>query len=1170
MTQVNKQQPWHQKLKRERLRRGWSQADVAERIGSNTKTVSRWEQGKAFPGPYLRQKLAELYGKSTEELGLVAEQEVENRDNERARTTAGQEDWGEAPHIEDFYGRIKELNAVKQWIAVDGCRLVTVLGIGGIGKTTFARTIAKQLQDPFELVFWRSLQHAPPVESILESYLQFVFHQKQTHLPKDLEGQLSMLQECLREQRCLLILDNVESVLEAGQSAGQYRKGLEGYGRLLQRVGETLHSSCLLLTSREKPREVARMEGEASAVRTLELHGVKREDGEKLLKGTGLFGAEESWARLVHVYGGNPLALKLVAEPIREVFGGDIAGFLKEEATVFGDIDALLEGQFERLGELEQEVLYWLAIAREAVSLYELRIRMLDEAPRGALLEVLDSLRRRCMIESGEGRGFSLQPVIMEYVAGRFVEQVYKEIVAEKPGLLERYALIEATAKEYVRASQVRFILAALAERLLRSFGKVESEQKLKRILSTLRTMHIHRPGYAPGNILNLLVYSGVELRDTDFSGLTVKQAYLQDVNLAGVNFAYANLATCVFTDTFSSILCVALSSNGELLATGTTTGEISVWGADRTSLRFTRTEHSDGIRAVAFSPDGKMLVSGSEDATLRLWDTNTGQCMNILHEHTRPVHSVAFSPDGWTIASGSEDATVRTWDTTTGRCLAILHGHRGWVRCVAFSSDGNIIASGGEDMMVRLWDINTGQCLKVLKEHSDAVRALAFSPGDGLLVSGSYDKSVRIWDTSTGDCLQVLRGHTDRVRAVAFSADGRILASGSDDTTIQLWDSSTGERLKVLLGHKSRIWSIAFLPTSKVLVSASEDDTLRFWEVHSGECIRTLHAYSSLIKAVAFSPNGQTLVSGSEDQIVRLWEISSGQCVKMLRGHTHRVRCVAFSPDGSSIVSGSEDETVRVWDTSTGECLKVLRGHTHLVRSVMCNFDGSLIVSGSYDQTIRVWDAHTGDCLKTLSGNGGVIWSVAFSPDGNKIASGSDDTMVRIWDASTGEFINSLEGHKDRIWFVAFSPDGNTIASASDDGTIRTWDVRKGTCLKTLYGHDSWVRCIAFSPDGGLIASGSHDATIRIWAASTGDCLKILRGHTNNIWSVAFSPCGRMIASGSDDGTIMLWDISTGESIKILRSERPYEGMNITNAIGLTEAQKMSLKALGAFEYVA
>lgn len=62
MTQVNKQQPWHQKLKRERLRRGWSQADVAERIGSNTKTVSRWEQGKAFPGPYLRQKLAELNG----------------------------------------------------------------------------------------------------------------------------------------------------------------------------------------------------------------------------------------------------------------------------------------------------------------------------------------------------------------------------------------------------------------------------------------------------------------------------------------------------------------------------------------------------------------------------------------------------------------------------------------------------------------------------------------------------------------------------------------------------------------------------------------------------------------------------------------------------------------------------------------------------------------------------------------------------------------------------------------------------------------------------------------------------------------------------------------------------------------------------------------------------
>jgi hypothetical protein len=50
-------------------------------------------------------------------------------------------------------------------------------------------------------------------------------------------------------------------------------------------------------------------------------------------------------------------------------------------------------------------------------------------------------------------------------------------------------------------------------------------------------------------------------------------------------------------------------------------------------------------------------------------------------------------------------------------------------------------------------------------------------------------------------------------------------------------------------------------------------------------------------------------------------------------------------------------------------------------------------------------------------------------------------------------------------------------------------------------------------------------------------------------------------------DSTIKLWDVLTGECLKTLRSKRPYEGMNITGVAGLTEAEKATLKALGAVE---
>src|SRR5437016_822305 len=64
--------PFHQRLKLERKRRGWSQADLAEHMGGiSVKTIRRWENGENLPQPYYRQKFSELFDKSLEELGLV-------------------------------------------------------------------------------------------------------------------------------------------------------------------------------------------------------------------------------------------------------------------------------------------------------------------------------------------------------------------------------------------------------------------------------------------------------------------------------------------------------------------------------------------------------------------------------------------------------------------------------------------------------------------------------------------------------------------------------------------------------------------------------------------------------------------------------------------------------------------------------------------------------------------------------------------------------------------------------------------------------------------------------------------------------------------------------------------------------------------------------------------
>jgi WD40 repeat protein/transcriptional regulator with XRE-family HTH domain len=1162
---VEQELPWYEILKAERVKRGWSQQDVADRIGSTDKSIGRWERGQTFPEPFNRQKLADLYGQSVQALGLVEKKVFPNV----AQPVSGQEDWGEAPEIGRFYGRVQELEVLTHWIVDDRCRLVTLLGMGGIGKTTLAMRAARRVQqvDPCEYVYWRSLQNVPPLAGLLENCLQNLYTRQPVAFPDSLDEQISLLLTYMRQHRCLLILDNVEAILQPGQRTGSFIESEQGYGRLFQRIGEAGHESCLLLTSREKPREIARLEGMHALVRSLRLGGIERTSGQELLRDEGLAGSEEARADLVERYWGNPLALKLVSEPIREVFGGDIAAFLRGEEHVLGEISDLLEQQFQRLSAAERDVIYWLASEHEDVTLETLLEDTQSLINRKTLIETLDALRRRSLIEGSGGGRFLLQPVVMEYVTGRFVESISEDIASETLTLLASHALLKASAADYIRKSQVRFILEPVIQKLHATFRQTVSEQKLKRLLAFLRSDGTLRHSYAAGNILNLLIQAHADLRGLDFSALTVRQADLQGVRVPEANFAAADLATCRFTETFSSILCLAVSPDGTLLAGGTTTDEVRVWRAASATALFCCAGHADGVRAIAFSPDGRTFASGSEDHTLRIWESGEGCCLQILHGHSDWIFSLAFSPDGTLLASASLDQTVRLWNAATGACVRVLHGHRDWVRAVAFSPDGRILASGGNDGTIRLWESSTGACLRILQEQGDWVRTLAFSPDGVTLASGGEDQAIRFWHLQTGECARVLQGHTGRIRCIAWTSDGALLASGGDDLFLRLWDAHSGQCLRVLAGHTHRIWSLVFLPASALLVSASEDDTVRFWDVHAGQCTRTLQGQTHLIKAVTFSPDGRTLVSGSEDQLVHVWDRASGRCTRSLRRHANRVRCVAFSPSGTYFASGSEDETICLWDAQSGQVARILRGHTSLVRSVAFCPDGGLLASGSYDQTIRLWNVQSGHCLTTIEAHS-LIWSVAFGPDGQTLASGNDAGTIQLWDAANGQCLSRLAGHTYRVWSVSFHPAGTMLASSGDGRQIFLWELASGRCLRILRGHTSWVRTQAFSADGNVLASGSHDRTVRLWDVATGRCLNVLRGHTNAIWSVAFSPADDTLASAGDDGCIRLWDVKTGVCMKTLRSERLYEGMNITGVQGLTEAQMASLQTLGAVEF--
>lgn len=234
---------------------------------------------------------------------------------------------------------------------------------------------------------------------------------------------LSLLIDKLRSHRCLIILDDVQTILSSGQIAGNYRPEYENYSTLFKCIGQTCHNSCLIVNSWEAPREIVALNRENARVRTLRLNGLGAAAGE-ILREKGLLEPEKC-ETLINNYRGNPLWLKIVAPMIQELFGGRVAEFLKYDTLFLGDeLKARLQQQCDRLSDLEKQVMCCIANEIEPVSISQI-IEKVQLSPDD-LCNALLSLGNRALIEKQEQDNqalFSLSPVLRQFVKTEYCRE---------------------------------------------------------------------------------------------------------------------------------------------------------------------------------------------------------------------------------------------------------------------------------------------------------------------------------------------------------------------------------------------------------------------------------------------------------------------------------------------------------------------------------------------------------------------------------------------------------------------------------------------------------------------------------------------------------------------------------------------------------------------------
>ena len=296
-------------------------------------------------------------------------------------------DLTEAPEINYNYGRIQEINIIQEWLE-NKTKLIPIYGLKGIGKTALILKLITEINTEFDYFIYKSLDEIPKL-SELKNNLKNIFSQCQTNPLSDVIGYFKSF-------RCLVILDEVETLFKTEELAGQYLSEYQNYGKFFEQIATKTHQSSVILISQEKSPDIEILENNNNHVKTLKLEGLG-ESAKEILREKGLKN-EEKWNKLIALYQGHPTWLKIISGTIEQLYNGDVTEFLREENDLFiGDVKLYLQTHLERLSESEFKVIQWLANQNQPVNITQISTNL--ELSKSQLVMLIQSLLRRCLVE---------------------------------------------------------------------------------------------------------------------------------------------------------------------------------------------------------------------------------------------------------------------------------------------------------------------------------------------------------------------------------------------------------------------------------------------------------------------------------------------------------------------------------------------------------------------------------------------------------------------------------------------------------------------------------------------------------------------------------------------------------------------------------------------------
>lgn len=337
------------------------------------------------------------------------------------------------PPVRNFIGREHELEALKaQIFALDSqgnaITAVCIVGLPGIGKTTLVSQLVRHLHlenIPFVATAWESLRSAtgtaPKFDGIIDSLLFTLSQGKITAAvtaQEDYSKKTERLVKLIKDQPCLVVLDNIETVLKTRQAegVGYFADNCAEYAWLFKQLVETEHQSKVIFTSRESLAELPRRQ-----TYILYLTGLEQQAAVHLLRSFNLTATQDELAALAERYQGHPKVLELVAALVWDdkEFQGQVSRFLQDrDWLLIRDIESLIDEGVVRLSSPERTCLQRISVYQnsEYPLCYAAIAAQMPEVSQYDLKEkIVLALKRRQLLDyDSQQECYQLHPLVHE------------------------------------------------------------------------------------------------------------------------------------------------------------------------------------------------------------------------------------------------------------------------------------------------------------------------------------------------------------------------------------------------------------------------------------------------------------------------------------------------------------------------------------------------------------------------------------------------------------------------------------------------------------------------------------------------------------------------------------------------------------------------------------